>query len=157
MARPILDDGLWSIVEPILPPPRKRRRRFPGRKPVDPRKALAGVLFVLKTGIPWEDLPAEFGCCGMTCWRRLRDWQKAGVWEHLHRVLLDLLNEAGQIDWARAVVDSSSVRAVFGGRKPAPIRPIAARPAASTTCSSMGTAFPWRHRLPGPTRTMSPN
>lgn len=133
MARPILDDGLWEIIEPILPPPPKRRFRFPGRKRIDPRKALTGILFVLKTGIQWEDLPREFGCCGMTCWRRLKEWQDAGVWEQLHKILLDLLNEADRIDWKRAVVDSSSARAVFGGRKPAPIRRIAARPAASIT------------------------
>jgi len=80
MAKPILDDGLWEIIEPILPK-KKRRFRYPGRKPVPDRNALTGILFVLKTGIGWEDLPKEMGCgCGMTCWRRLRDWQKDGVW-----------------------------------------------------------------------------
>jgi transposase len=157
MARPILDDGLRAIIEAIFPPPKKRRFRYPGRKPVDNFKALSGILFVLRTGIPWEDLPAEFGCCGMTCWRRLRDWTKAGVWEQLHRVLLDLLNEADQIDWERAVIDSSSVRAVFGGRKPGQIRPIAARRAASTTSSRTGRGFPWPRRSPVRTRMMSLN
>ena len=81
MARPLLSDELWEVIEPLLPPPKKRRFRYPGRKPVEPRRALTGILFVLKTGIQWEDLPLEMGCgSGITCWRRLRDWQRAGVW-----------------------------------------------------------------------------
>src|SRR5947209_1972171 len=84
MAKPLLPDELWERIEPLLPPPRPRRFRYPGRKPVDNRKALTGILFVLKTGIPWEDLPQEMGCgSGMTCWRRLHDWQHAGVWGRL--------------------------------------------------------------------------
>src|SRR5512147_2142707 len=102
MAKPLLPDALWEIIEPLLPkrPPRPKG----GRPPVDDRKALTGILFVLKTGIAWEDLPQELGCgSGMTCWRRLRDWQEAGVWDQLHHVLLNQLQEADQIDWSRAV------------------------------------------------------
>lgn len=117
MAKPLLDDALWSELEPFLPLPKQRRKRFPGRKPVENRAALTGILFVLQTGIPWEYLPAEMGCSGMTCWRRLRDWQLAGVWDRMHRMLLDRLNAAERIDWSRAVVDSSSVRAVGAGEK----------------------------------------
>lgn len=118
MAKPLLSDALWSIIEPILPKPKRRRFRYPGRKPRDDRPCLTGILFVLKTGIPWEDLPQEMGCgSGMTCWRRLRDWRRAGVWARLHATLLAHLHEAGQIDWSRAVVDSASVRAVGGGEK----------------------------------------
>ena len=62
MAKPLLDDELWSIIEPLLPPPKPRRTKFPGRKPLDRRKILTGILFVLKSGIPWEDLPQEMGC-----------------------------------------------------------------------------------------------
>ena len=133
MARLLLTDEFWAIVQPLLPPPKSRRFRFPGRKPVDNRVALNGILFVLKTGLPWEDLPLEMGCCGMTCWRRLRDWQQAGVWDTVHRHLLNQLNGADEIDWERAIVDSSSVRAVGGGAKPAPTPPIGANWAASTT------------------------
>ena len=80
MAKPILDDNLWRLIAPLLPAPKKRRFRFPGRKPIPNRAALTGILFVLKTGVPWEDLPKEMACgSGMTCWRRLRAWQKAGV------------------------------------------------------------------------------
>ena len=118
MAQPLLSDDLWEIVEPLLPPPKKRRFRFPGRKPVEPRRALTGILFVLKTGIQWEDLPLEMGCgSGITCWRRLRDWQEAGVWQELHRVLLGRLRGADKLDWSRAAVDSSHVRAMGAGEK----------------------------------------
>lgn len=119
MAKPLLDDELWAIIAPLLPAPKPRRFRYPGRKPIDNRRALTGILFVLKTGIGWEDLPQEMGCgSGMTCWRRLRDWQAAGVWQQLHEVLLAKLREADQIDWSRAVIDSASVRALKGGQKP---------------------------------------
>jgi len=121
MAKPLLDDELWKLIEPLLPPPKPRRFRYPGRKPIGNRQALTGILFVLKAGIPWEYLPQEMGCgSGMTCWRRLRDWQAAGVWETIHRLVLDRLREADQIDFSRAVVDSASVRAVGGAKEPAP-------------------------------------
>ncbi len=94
MAKPILDESLWQLVEPILPPLKPRRKKYPGRKPISNRQALTGILFVLKTGIPWEYLPQELGCgSGMTCWRRLRDWQKAGVWDKLHLLVLAKLQE----------------------------------------------------------------
>ncbi len=147
MAKPILDDELWKLIEPLLPPPKKRRRQNPGRKPKDNRSVLTGILFVLKTGIPWEYLPKEMGCgSGMTCWRRLRDWQAAGVWEKIRRVLLQRLEDAGQIDWSRVVVDSTSIRAVFGGRKPARIPRIAANLARNITWSPTPTASRWRPR-----------
>jgi transposase len=119
MAKPILDDNLWALVEPLLRPQKSRRKRSPGRKPIDPRKALTGILFVLKTGIGWEYLPQEMGCgSGMTCWRRLRDWNAAGVWDKIHRMLLERLHNADKLDWSRAVIDSSSIRAVLGGSRP---------------------------------------
>jgi transposase len=134
MAKPLVDDELWAIIRPLLPPPKPRRSRYPGRKPLDDRRCLTGILFVLKTGIGWEDLPAEMGCgSGMTCWRRLRDWTLVGVWDRLHRVLLERLRGADRIDWSRAVIDSASVRAVFGGRRPGRTPRIGARRARSTT------------------------
>ena len=117
MAKPVLDDNLWELIEPLLPLPKPRRFRYPGRKPVSNRAALTGILFVLKTGILWEYLPKEMGCgSGTTCWRRLRDWQVAEVWEKIHRMLLDRLRKADEIDFSRVVVDSGSVRGV-GGRE----------------------------------------
>jgi transposase len=121
MAKPLLPDDLWELIAPLLPPPKPRRRRYPGRKPIDNRKALTGVLFVLKTGIPWEDLPQEMGCgSGMTCWRRLQEWQHAGVWEKLHQLLLAKLRGADQIDWSRAAVDASFARAFEGVEESGP-------------------------------------
>jgi transposase len=107
MARSVIDDTLWAIIEPVLPKPKARRKRYPGRKPVEARRCLTGILFVLRTGIPWEDLPAEMGCSGMTCWRRLRDWNRSGVWNRLHETLLAKLNEAEKLDWRRAVLLSA--------------------------------------------------
>lgn len=132
MAKQILNDELWQIIEPIIPK-KKRRFRYPGRKQISDRAALTGILFVLKTGIGWEDLPPEMNCgSGMTCWRRLRDWQKAGVWDKIHELLLSRLRKADQIDFSRVIVDSSSVRAVFGGQKQAQTRRIAAKKARNT-------------------------
>jgi transposase len=147
MAKPILDDALWEIIEPLLPPPKKRRKRYPGRKPIDNRSALCAILFVLKTGLPWEYLPQELGWgSGMTAWRRLHAWQRKGVWKKIHEALLAHLQEADQIDWSRAIVDSSSVRAMHGGKKRDLIQRIAANPAANITWSLTPRAFPLRPR-----------
>lgn len=132
MPKPLVSDELWKLIEPLLPsePPKPKG----GRPRLSDRAALTGILFVLRSGIPWEMLPQEMGCgSGMTCWRRLHEWQAAGVWEKLHRLLLDRLREADQIDWSRAVVDSASVRAVLGGRKRAPILRIGRGRAANIT------------------------
>src|ERR687887_1793171 len=108
MSKPLVSDALWEIIAPLLPP--EPPKPTGGRPRVPDRAALTGIIFVLKSGIPWEMLPQEMGCgSGVTCWRRLRDWQQAGVWEALHEVLLARLNGAEQVDWSRAVVDSSYV------------------------------------------------
>src|SRR6187200_1066056 len=112
MAKPLVSDELWGVVAPLLPPHRPKDPRKPGRRRIPDRACLTGIVFVLKTGIQWEYLPQEMGCgSGMTCWRRLRDWQAAGVWAGLHRTLLDRLGEADRIDWSRVSVDSSTVPA----------------------------------------------
>src|SRR5262249_4037142 len=119
--KPLVTDALWERVGPLLPPPPPRRFRFPGRKPLDYRKLLPGILFVLKTGIAWDDLPAELGCgCGKTCRHYLRLWYQIGVWQRLHAVLLAELNGADQIDWSRALIDASFLKAPCGGEDTGP-------------------------------------
>ena len=125
MPKPLVSDELWAIVEPLLPPDPPKPKG--GRPRVPDRAALTGIIFVLKSGIPWEMLPQEMGCgSGVTCWRRLRDWQDAGVWDRLHQTLLDRLGDAGRIDWERASLDSASIPAKRGARRSVPIPPIAA-------------------------------
>jgi transposase len=156
MAKPLLADELWSEIEPLLPQPKKRRAKHPGRKPLDRRKVLTGIMFVLKTGIPWEELPQEMGCgSGMSCWRYLAAWQKAGVWDKIHQKLLGQLRADGQLDLSAAVVDSSHVRAVGGAKVPVPAPWIAGKSARSTTSSRMRKAFRWPFASPGATATTS--
>ena len=131
MAKPILTDELWQRIEPLFPPHPPRPKG--GRPPVADRTALTGILFVLRTGSQWEFLPKETGCSGMTCWRRLRDWQVAGVWQRLWQSFLDELGQADAIEWQRAIVDSSSVRAIFGGPPRGRTPRIAGKRAANAT------------------------
>lgn len=114
MAKPLVPHELWQLLAPLLPPEPPKPRG--GRPRVPNRAALTGMLFVLKSGIPWELLPRERGWgSGMTCWRRLHEWHQLGVWHQVHAVLLAKLHAADQIDWSRAVVDRRSLRAVGGG------------------------------------------
>jgi transposase len=132
MGKELVSEELWEAIEPLLPsePPKPKG----GRPRVPNRAALAGIVFVLKSAIPWEMLPQEMGCgSGSTCWRRLEEWQEAGVWEKLHRVLLDRLGEADKIDWERASLDSASVPAKRGASEPARTRRIRANRARSAT------------------------
>jgi len=146
MARYEVSDELWERIQPLLPV-RPRRSRWPGRLPLDDRACLNGILFVLLTGISWVDLPQQLGYgSGMTCWRRLRDWTTAGVWDQLHVLLLAELHAAGQIDWSRAAVDGSHVRAKRGRTRSDQARSTGPDPAASTTCSSTATASRSRSR-----------
>ena len=132
MAKELVSDELWEVIEPLLPPEAPKPQG--GRPRVEDRAALSGIIFVLKSGIPWEMLPQEMGCgSGVTCWRRLREWQEAGVWERLHRVLLDRLGQADQIEWERAALDSASIPAKRGARKPERIRRIKEKRARSAT------------------------
>ena len=119
MPKKLVSDELWSIVEPLLP------QHIPspkgGRPRISDRAALTGIIFVLKTGIPWEELPQEMGCgSGMTCWRRLQEWQKAGVWEKIHCSILQPLHDAHKIDWTRVCIDSSVIQAKRGANSQDP-------------------------------------
>jgi transposase len=143
MAKPLVSDALWAVVAPLLPPHRPPGTR--GRPRVPDRAALTGIIFVLKTGIPWEYLPQELGCgSGVTCWRRLREWQRAGVWQRLHHVLLNRLGEADRIDWSRASADSARLPAKRGALPPAPIRSIGPSRAANTIWWATATVSRWR-------------
>ena len=136
----IVSDELWQLIEPLLPK-HERRFRYPGRKRLPDRPALSGILFVLHTGIAWRHLPLELGFgSGITCWRRLEEWQQAGVWDELHTLLLARLRAADQIDFSRAVVDSSQVQAKKGAPRRARARSTAAGRAPSTTSSSTPAA-----------------
>lgn len=115
-----MSDALWEGVRPLLPPEPPKPRG--GRPRVPDKAALEGIIYVLKSGVPWRMLPKEFGCSGVTCWRRLRDWQEAVVWRRLRRLLLNKLGRLGLVDWSRASVDSASVPAKKGERRPVPIR-----------------------------------
>ena len=142
MTKPLIDDELWRRIEPLLPKRRSRRRQYAGRRPLPDRAVLTGILFVLRSGIPWNLLPQEMGCgSGTTCWRRLVRWQRAGVWKRLHRALLDELRQRGELDLARAVVDSGSLRALRGGKKLDRTLPIAAKPGRSIMFSPTRTGF----------------
>lgn len=125
-------DELWEVVEPLLPEQSPNPRG--GRPRVDDRVAFGAIVFVLVTGIAWRHLPQELGCSAATAHRRLQQWQRAGVFNRLHRELLRRLNQAGRIDWETAAIDGSHIRALQGGVAPAPRQSTARAAAPSTIC-----------------------
>ena len=128
---PLLSDALWSTVEPMFPShPPSPKGGAPRR---DDRKCLEGILYVLRGGIAWRLLPGDFGVSASTCWRRFQEWTATGVWDEVHRKLLRELGQQGKLDTRRVIIDSASVRALKGGRTPAPIRQIAPSRAVSGT------------------------
>ena len=132
MGKELVSGELWEAIEPLLPPEPPKPKG--GRPRVPNRAALTGIVFVLKSGIPWDMLPKEMGCgSGSTCWRKRREWQEAGGWRELHRALLERLGEADRIDWSRACLDSASVPAKRGASGPARTRRIRERRAQSAT------------------------
>lgn len=123
MTAPWVSDALWRKLEPLIPKPQRKNRhvQFAGRKRTDPRKIFNGIVFVLRTGVPWRTLPATSAFpSGHTCRLWLLKWHRAGVWKQLSQILLAELRSKGQLYWTYAVVDSSSVRAPGGGRKTGP-------------------------------------
>jgi transposase len=127
----LVSDELWEQIEPLLPPLSAPSPEG-GRPPISNRQAFTGIVFVLKTGIPWQSLPKEMNCgSGSTCWRRFAEWTQLNVWSRLHALILSALGKAGVINLERAVMDSASIRAVFGGRTPDRTRRIVRNPAAN--------------------------
>src|SRR5260370_22931581 len=142
MPQALIDADLWARSEPLVPKRRRRNRQYAGRAPIPDRAVLTGILFVLRSGLPWNMLPREMGCgSGTTCWRRLVRWQRAGVWKRLHTVLLNELRRRRQLDLARTIIDSSSLRALPGGKKLDRTLPIAAKPGLNITFLPTRTGF----------------
>jgi transposase len=128
MSQALIDDAIWARLESLLPRRRPKRGHRHDRTPIPDRAILTGILFVLRSGIPWQMLPRQMGCgSGSTCWRRLVRWQRTGVWQRLHETLLDELRRRGRLDQRWTVIDSGSVRAVRGGKKLDRTQLIAAR------------------------------
>jgi len=140
MSQTYVSDALWSRIAPLLPlePPKPKG----GRPRVPDRAALGGIVYVLRTGIQWKHLSIALGFgSGVTCWRRALAWQRAGIWERLHHLLLDELGEQGQLDWSRVVVDTRSVPAKKGGSSSAPIPRTVGNRAANSMSWSSAVAF----------------
>jgi len=132
MAKKRVSESLWKAIAPLLPEPKPSLKG--GRPPIPNRACLEGIIFVLKTGMPWQMLPTRLGYgSGSTCWRRFRTWTRSGVWPELHRRLLRVFGRHGRINLERAVIDSASVRALKGGRTPGRTPRSAAKRAANAT------------------------
>jgi transposase len=96
----MVTDHVWERIDELLEPLRGPIRA--GRPPIADRAALTGILHVLQTGISWQELPRQLKCgSGMTCWRRLRRWENAGIWPSIQDVLVDNLPQSKKIDWMR--------------------------------------------------------
>lgn len=113
LGRELVPDGLWGIVEPLIPPQRERPQGG-GTRYVDDRAVFTAIVYVLTTGCAWRHLPTQFGVSKATAHRRFAAWTEAGLWRRLHQAVLDRLGEQGMVDWSRAVVDAASVRAKRG-------------------------------------------
>jgi transposase len=112
MATPTdLTDVQWEKIAPLLPPPKAT-----GRPRADDRTTLNGILFVLRNGLRWQDLPERYGS-PVTCWRRLSQWEQDGTWEKLWRTFLRELDEQGRLDWSQAFLDGSFVPAKKGAMR----------------------------------------
>ncbi len=132
MAFTLVPDRLWTEIQPLLPPEPPKPKG--GRPRVSDRACLTGIVYVLRTGMPWRFIPKELACgSGVTCWRRMRDWTEAGVWSRIHRKLLGVLGRRGRIDASLVGMDSANVRAVLGGRTRGPTPRIGRKKAANAT------------------------
>jgi transposase len=125
MAKPLLTDEQWKRIEPLLPQAKPRKRRKRGRPRKTNRQVLEGILWILKTGARWRDLPKDFGVSSSVCWKRLRLWEEQGVWLRLWRAFLGELDQQGKLDWDEVFLDGSFAAAKKGA--PESAKPSAAR------------------------------
>ena len=136
----LLTDKLWAAVEPHIP--KAPRSAKGGRPRISDRSAFAGILFVLRYGIPWDDLPRALGYgSGTTCWRRLVAWQRAGVWDRIWQAMLTDLNRQDRVKWERVALDGSSIPAKKGAKPPAQTQRIAGNAGQNTTSWSINKAY----------------
>lgn len=105
-----LTNEQWGLIQPLLP-----ARKSMGRPPAEDRQTLDGILYVLRTGCRWQDVPERYGD-HVTCWRRLSRWQKNGTWERIWRTLLGTLDAEGKVEWSQAFLDGTFVPAKKGAR-----------------------------------------
>ena len=133
MSSKLLPDALWNEIADLFPVYEPSPEG--GRRPKEARAVLTAILFVLKTGIGWKDLPTEaFGVSYKTCHRRIAAWTAIGLWQRMHELFLAKLRGADQLDWSRVLADCSLVKAPLGGPKPGRIPRIEAARAVSTAC-----------------------
>ena len=114
MSRHELSNAQWEVLAPLIPVKTSKR----GRPRADERQCLNGILYILKTGCAWANMPRNYGSAS-TCWRRLNEWSEDGTWESIWRALLSALDEQGKIEWAQAFLDGSFVPAKKGGMESA--------------------------------------
>jgi transposase len=116
-----LPDGLWDLIRVWIP----QRPKNPngGGQPIDDRRVMSGIIYRLRTGCQWDAIPAEFGS-GSTCYRRFKEWLKAGVFAMAHELTLRYYDRKVGLDWEWSSLDSASVKAPKGGTSRGPIRPI---------------------------------
>lgn len=142
-----LTDEQWNKIEPLLP--KVKRSRSGGRPPKDNRACFEGILWVLRSGARWKDLPAQYPSPS-TCWRRLRDWEEQDVWLDIWRRFLGELDEQGRLDWEETFADGSFAPAKKGARASA--RPNAER-VRSGWWWQAAKVFLWEFNLPVRART----
>ncbi|MGI5165690.1 IS5 family transposase [Spirillospora sp. CA-253888] len=121
MVERLVPSGLWELFQRVVPPA-PTRPQGGGRRRHGDREVLAAIIFVATTGCTWQQLPPVFGPSGPTAHRRFCEWSAARVWAKLHRLVLDDLGAAGELDWSRCAIDSVSVRAAKGGALTGPNR-----------------------------------
>jgi transposase len=147
MAKKELTDAQWEKIKPFLPEPKRSKKG--GRPPKGNRECLEGILWVLRSGARWQDLPKHFPSAS-TCWRRLRDWERAGLWLKIWRAFLGELDENGRLDWSETFADGSFAPAKKGATA-------SARPSAAKVRSgwwwSTAKVFLWECTWRRPART----